>query len=285
MTLEQAYIHLISLSFFRPLLAVFILMITALVARIVNHVLRKKELGNSKLIKVDRTHFSFLRHFIIAAIYVIGFVIAVSVIPSLEKLAVSLFAGAGVLAVIIGFASQKAFSNVVSGIFIAIFKPFRVGDLIEIQNITGYVEDITLRHTVIKDFENIRHIIPNTVVSDETIKNTNIVEDEVCKHVTVGISYGSDVDKALDILQTLAEKHPLCIDHRTKKEKEQKLPKVKVEVVKLDDSSVNLKAWVWTKNASDAYQVFWDLNKQVKKAYDKAGIEIPFPHRTVYLRK
>jgi len=71
-----------------------------------------------------------------------------------------MLAGAGILAVAVGFASQAALSNIISGVFVVIFKPFRVGDRLKINELTGVVEDITLRHTVIRDLENKRIIIP-----------------------------------------------------------------------------------------------------------------------------
>lgn len=285
MRLEDLYVQITSFEFFRPLLALFIIICTFVIARIISYMLKKREAQDTKLLRENKTQFRFLRHVIIGIIYVAGFAIAISVIPSLERLAVSMFAGAGVLAVVVGFASQKAFSNIVSGMFIAIFKPFRIGDLVQVQGITGHIEEITLRHTVIKDFESVRHIIPNSVISEETITNNDIVEDEKCKHYEIGISYDSDLLKAIEILRDEAENHPLTRDHRTPTQKKENAPKVKVEVVKLDNSSVNLRAWIWVHQASDEYQLSWDLNKNLKLRFDKEGIEIPYPHQTVFLKK
>ena len=84
-------------------------------------------------------------------------------IPSLKNLGTALFAGAGVMAAVKGFASQAAFSNIISGVFVILFKPFRVGDIVQLTNgLKGKVTDITFRHTVIKDYENRRIIIPNS---------------------------------------------------------------------------------------------------------------------------
>lgn len=90
---------------------------------------------------------------------------------ALRTVATSLLAGAGILAVAVGFASQQALSNIVSGIMIVIFKPFRVNDRLNIgTTFNGIVEDITLRHTVIRDFENKRIIVPNMVISQECLE-------------------------------------------------------------------------------------------------------------------
>ncbi len=207
-------------------------------------------------------------------------------IPSLRTLSVSLFAGAGIVAVIIGFASQHAFANIVSGVFIVIFKPFRVGDRITIgANLRGIVEDINLRHTVIKTFENKRIIVPNSVISNEYVENSSIADEKICRFIEFGISYDSDIDKAMKIMENESLKHPLHIDARTDEEKESNEPVINVKVIGFTDSSVTLRAWVWTKDAPDAFKLNCDLNKSIKESFDREGIEIPFPYRTVVYKK
>ncbi len=98
-----------------------------------------------------------------------------------------------------------------------------MGDIIEMSNThKGIVEEITLRHTIIKDFENRRIIVPNSVISDDIIINSNITDENIRKWVEFGISYDSNVDKAIKIIQEEAEKHPYFIDNRTKGRKKEK---------------------------------------------------------------
>ena len=202
------------------------------------------------------------------------------------SLSVSLFAGAGILAVVIGFASQHAFANIVSGIFIVIFKPFRVGDRITIgTDVRGVVEDINLRHTIIRNFENKRIIVPNSIISNEKIENASIGDEKICRFVEFGISYDSNIDKAMKIMEKEALKHPLHIDNRSDEEKEKNDPIVRVRVIGFADSSVNLRAWVWAKDSPDAFTLGCDLNKSIKERFDKEGIEIPFPYRTIVYKK
>ena len=197
-----------------------------------------------------------------------------------------LFAGAGIMMAILGFAAQQAFSNIISGIFIVIFKPFRVGDLIKVGSLEyGFVEDITLRHTVITNFQNKRIIIPNSIISAETIVNDTIEDTKVCRWIEIGISYDSDIDHATSIIQEEAIKHPRCIDVRTQKEKEKGVPQVIVRQISFGDFSINLRAFVWTKTSIEAYQMHSDLNQSIKKRFDKEGIEIPFPYRTIVYKK
>jgi len=109
----------------------------------------------SKRLNSDATNFSFIKNSIGFAIYTAAIIFIFYKIPYLKSLGTALFAGAGIIAVVVGFASQKAFSNIISGIFILIFKPFRITDIIEFKDgQKGVVEEITLRHTLIKDYEN-----------------------------------------------------------------------------------------------------------------------------------
>lgn len=236
----------------------------------------------SDTLNVDATRYRFVKNAVSFIIWVIVIGVVVSVIPSLKSLAVTLFAGAGILVAIVGFAAQQAFSNIISGIFIVMFKPFRVGDLIKVgTNSVGRVEDITLRHTVILNFENKRIIIPNSSISSDTIINENISDEKVCRYVEVGISYDSDLNLAMKILHDVALNHPLCIDVRTPEEKATNEPIVRVRLLRFGDSSMDLRAFVWTKSPVKAYQMHSDINVAIKKAFDENNIEIPFPHRTL----
>ncbi|MFH1637449.1 MAG: mechanosensitive ion channel domain-containing protein [Candidatus Woesearchaeota archaeon] len=266
------------------IMVIAILLATIVIARLVKRFVLTKFEKSSKSLKVDHTQFIFLRHFFTAMIYIIGIGIAVYTIPSFKNISLSLFASAGVLAVVIGFASQKAVSNIIGGIFIAIFRPFRVGDIVKFSDRTGVVEDINLRHTIIRNFENKRIIVPNAIISEEVIENYNINDEKICRFVEFGISYDSDVDKAMRIMQQEAMKHPDFLDNRSEEDKKEGKPAVEVRVLGFGDSSVNLRAWVWAKNSKKAFRLGCDLNKSIKKSFDKAGIEIPFPYRTIVFK-
>lgn len=237
---------------------------------------------NSQLIGEDPTKYVFLKNSITFLLFTIATFWILHKIPYFNSLGSALFASAGILAAVIGFASQKAFSNIVGGLFILVFKPFRVGDVIEIaNNKKGFVEEITLRHVVIKDYESRRVIIPNSVISEETIINSTITEEKIRKHITFGISYDSNVDVSIDIIRQHVENHPLFIDNRTPEEIKNKDPKVLIRMVSWDDSSITLKAYVWAKSNNDAFEIQCDLLESVKKEFSKRDIEIPFPHRTI----
>ena len=157
-------------------LSIFVLLIGAtflfewLIRRAFNRFIRT----HTGDINADPTNYKFLGNALRTIIYTVGFMFAIREYPPLKSVAGSLLAGAGIFAVAVGFASQQAFSNIISGIFIVIFKPFRVNDRLKIKEIySGIVEDITLRHTIIRDGENRRIIIPNAVIATEIIVNSD----------------------------------------------------------------------------------------------------------------
>ena len=230
----------------------------------------------------DTTRYRFLKNALRSIVVLVAIGWVIYVIPSLKHFAVTLLAGAGILVAILGLATQRAFSNIISGIFIVSSKPFRVGDMVEIsQEHRGVVEDITLRHTVIRNWENRRVIIPNAVISDATIINSTIEDEATCQWVEIGIGYESDLDKAMGIMQEEAENHPLCIDRRTADDLENGLPKVSVRLVKIADHSLILRAYVWAMDPVQARVMHFELNRAIKLRFDREGIEIPYPQRTI----
>ncbi|WP_020529300.1 mechanosensitive ion channel family protein [Flexithrix dorotheae] len=263
-----------------------IILISAIIIRKIIYVFLNRYIEqSSQLIKVEPTKYRFLKNAVSAIIYLGAAILIIYEIPTFKTLAVSLFAGAGIFAAFLGFASQQAFSNIVSGIFIVIFKPFRVGDFVRLDDQTaGQVEDITLRHTVINGLENRRIIIPNSNISASTIVNSSIQDEKICRFMEFGISYDSDIDLAMDIIRDEAMKHPDCIDNRNEEDKQKKVPQVIIRLINFGESSVNLRAYVWAKDHPTSFFMHCDLNYSIKKRFDKEGIEIPFPYRTVVLK-
>lgn len=263
-----------------------IIVCTIVLNRLIRWTIHRLMVGDSRGLNVDHTKFAFFKNAISLFIWIIAGITIIYTIPAFRSLALTLFTGAGLLVAIAGFAAQKAFANIISGVFIVIFRPFRVGDQIKVgDNYYGTVEDITLRHTVIVNFENKRVIIPNASISEDTVINDTITEPKVCRHILVGISYDSDVDLAIRIIQEVAEAHPLFYDNRTQAEKKKGIPAVQVRLIDFGDFSVNLKAFVWTKDPVLVFEMHSDINRQIKKRFDREGIEIPFPYRTIVYKK
>ena len=186
-------------------------------------------------------------------------------------------AGASVTAIVIGLAAQQVLSNVFSGLSIAISRPFRVGDVVEMESEYGTIEDITLRHTVIRTWQNKRVVIPNSRLSVDTVINWTIEELTVLWAVNFGISYDSDIDVARSIIVDEIDKHPDVV-HGEDRE-------VNVRVTELGDFAVNLKATFWVTDRPTAWGTGAEIRESVKKRFDKEGVEIPFPYRTVVYKK
>jgi small conductance mechanosensitive channel len=266
--------------------AVIVMTVGVVIARILRAVIGKLVKGASSKIKVDPTKYNFLKNAVEFIIYIIALIIIFNSIPKLRAYGTALFAGAGVLAAIVGFASQSAFSNIVSGVFIVMFRPFSVGDRVQVgQLYNGDVEDITLRHTVIKDFENRRIVIPNSVINSETIVNSSLTQDKICAFLEVGVAFDTNLDHAMKIMADEALSHPLCQDNRTLEETADGKPKVIVRVLGLTETAVRLRASVWAANPTDAFEMKCDLFKSIKERFDRENISLAFPQRVVYLRE
>lgn len=264
------------------LISLIILIIAFLISKIFRYSLTKFLNLASQKLNVDATKYNFIKNAVSFIVFIAAVIIIFYRIPELRDYGVTIFASAGVLAAILGFASQSAFSNIITGIFIVIFKPFRVGDHITVgNNLSGIVEDITLRHTVINNYENRRIVIPNAVISNETIINSSLNENKTCMYIQLGISYDSDINLAMKIIQEEAEKHPNCIDVRSKEDKSANKPMVQVRLIDFGDSSVNLRGYAWSDDPILGFVMRCDLNKSIKEAFDANGIEIPYPHRTI----
>lgn len=270
---------------YKQILIIACIIVTAILVAIISRLFLNNFLKKSTgILKVSPTNYSFLKHASHFLIFLLAIIAIFYTVPELKGIGKTLFAGAGIFAAIMAFASQQAFSNIISGIFIIIFKPFRVGDLIEVKTDTGVVEDITLRHTVIKNFENKRIIIPNSVISSETIINRNIVDPRYRRAVDFSISYDSDIDKAINIIKDEARKHKNFLDWRTQEDIENGELDIDVKLYQFADSAIILRAFIWSESSGQSFDLMCDLNYDVKKRFDAEGISIPFPHRTIINR-
>lgn len=248
---------------------------------IMNRAIRKAALK----IRFDPTNYNFLKNAVSAIIFIIASILIFRTIPGLEKVGTSVLATAGIAAAAVAFASQQALSNIISGMFIVAFRPFSVGDFIKIGELhAGTVEDITLRHTVIRNPENRRVVIPNTVISSETILNSHLTDEKVCMFLEIGISYYADIDLAMKLIQEEAMKHPNFLDNRNDEDKSSNVPPVVVRVINLGQYSVDLRGFVWAANPGAGWEMKTELLKSIKQRFDKEGVEIPFPYQNVIMK-
>lgn len=199
-------------------------------------------------------------------------------IPSLQGFITTVLASTSLLVVVAGFAAQEALSNVINGLFISVFKPFEIGDRIHIvsNNIAGYIEDISLRHTIIRTFTNSRIIVPNSVMNKEMIENSHFKDSRASMWIDISIGYNSNIKKAKKIMASIIGNHPLYLDIRTPEEVADNKEKVAVLVRELGASGIVLRATVWTANIDDSFRACSDIREELKEAFTSNGIEIPY---------
>ncbi|MGQ9468337.1 MAG: mechanosensitive ion channel family protein [Nitrososphaerales archaeon] len=217
------------------------------------------------------TTFRLIHRLTIYFVYIIGASIVLTIVfPGLIGIIWSLAIGVGFFAIVIGLGAQKMIGNLLAGINVTITRPIRLGDAVMIRGEFGFVEDITLRHTVIRVWDNRRMIIPNSVLDDEVIINYSLKDPTMLVPVFVQISYESDIDKAMKIMVDVAKKHPDCLPIGD-------LPNV--VVMEFAESGISLRLLSRAKDQPTAFMMARDLLYQIKKEFDANGIEIPYPRR------
>ncbi|NNE08961.1 MAG: mechanosensitive ion channel [Gemmatimonadetes bacterium] len=171
----------------------------------------------------------------------------------------------------IGMALQGSLGNFASGVLLLVFRPFRMGDAVVVAGQSGKVAEIGIFTTTMNTFDNRRIIIPNGLITGAVIENIT-ANDTRRVDMTAGIGYASDYDRAKVILEKILADHPKVLDE----------PAPKVALMELADSSVNFNVRPWC-NTADYWDVWTDVQTSIKREFDKAGIEIPFPQRDVHL--
>ncbi|AKH97738.1 mechanosensitive ion channel family protein [Halanaeroarchaeum sulfurireducens] len=179
-------------------------------------------------------------------------------------------AAAGTLA--IGFALQDVIKNFVAGVFIYTDRPFKIGDWIEWDGNSGIVEDISLRVTRVRTFDNELLTVPNSTLTDDVLKNP-VANERLRLQFMFGISYDDDIDTATDIIIEEGEAHEGIMNE----------PGVTVRLAELGDSYVGLKSrfWIDDPSRSDFVKIRSEYIQTVKERFDEEGIDIPYPVRTL----
>lgn len=225
--------------------------------------------------RIDRMTISFIQHLATFIMWIVLALIFSHVVPALNKVTTSLLAGVSIVSVVIGFAAQSTLGNLVSGISLVLYKPFRRGDRLQLTTPTGLetgiVEDLSLGYTVLRTFDNRRIVLSNGTIANQIMINLSSVDLRVMISPTISIGYDSDIDKARAIVLDLARTH----DDITEV--------VGCPLVNLGSSSVDLSLRAWCADAATAKAVEFDLLEQIKKRFDDAGIEIPYAYQNVVL--
>ena len=195
----------------------------------------------------------------------------ISVLGMLGIEMTSFIAILGAAGLAVGMALSGTLQNFAGGVMILLFKPFKVGDVIDAQGYVGSVSEIQIFNTILKTPDNKTIIIPNGGLSTGSMINFS-TEEKRRVDWTIGIGYGDDVDKAKAVIKKMCDE-----DSRILKD-----PEVFIAVSELADSSVNFVVRAWVK-ASDYWGVYFDMNENVYKTFNKEGLNIPFPQMDVHL--
>lgn len=249
-----------NLAFFM-LTLVFFFIVARVVGKAVERGLRVSK-GMSRLMR------EFLGKSVRRVILAIGVVVAITY---LEVEVAPLLAVIGAAGFVIAFALQDTLSNFASGIMILLYRPFDVGDIVEVADVSGTVAALNLVSTTINTFDNKVIVVPNNSIWNNVITNaTGSRERRV--DLVFGIGYADSIADAQGILEDVVRNHPLVL----------KTPEPNIKVNELGDSSVNFIVRPWVKT-EDYWTVYWDLTRSVKEAFDQNGITIPYPQRDVHV--
>ncbi len=261
--------------------------VTLICVRVVNRILLRVIDRQKQINSGNATILAFCRYLAIAAVYFAGFAVIVSNIPALSAGMNKLMAAGGVLAVVGGLASQEALGSIVSGLMILAFKPFVIGDVVRCvdNNISGVIEEITLRHTAIRTYENKRVIVPNSVMNSSIIENADYGDSRVCSFLEIGVTYESDIARAKELLAEEIARQPDFLDVRTPEQLAAGAPLVQVVVLALAESAVTLRASLWAKDNGTAFSLKCAVLENIKHIYEQEGIGIAYPHLVVISEK
>jgi len=248
--------------FFIHLLTVFaILLLFKLIAILAKRVVQRA-LQASDTIKISKLLQDFFISMVGRVIMLIGVLIALS---QLGIQIGALLAGLGVVGFIVGFALQDTLSNFASGLMILLYRPFDVGDIIEVAGLKGVVREMSLVSTTVFAFNNEKLVIPNNKIWGDTIRNITS-EDTRRVDFSFPVGHGADIEKVEQILQDIVAKHDLILT----------TPETVIKLHELDELGMRfiIRAWV---NKADYWTVYWDIMRNAKMSLEQAGIARPFP--------
>lgn len=244
--------------------AIAILVLGILAAKTVTKIFRKV----LRRAKVDETLVSFGGNMLQ---FVMIMLVIIAALARLGFQTNSLIAMMGAAALAVGLSLQSNLSNLAAGVLILIFRPFRLGEMVELGGVFGKVEEITIMVTKLRMVDGKLAVMPNTKAFNDKLINFTAAKTRRVDLV-IGIGYDDDIKKAKDILQRLLEEDPRVL----------KEPAPSIIVLNLGDSSVDIGVRPWTKN-TDWWSVKCDLTEKIKLTFDAEGINIPYPQRDVHV--
>ncbi len=249
--------------------AILVFVVTLMASRMIIAMLRDTVLHPDQ---IDRHASAVLERIIHVVTIAIGIAISLSIL-GVNILAVA--TGLGLIGFALAFGMQDTIANFMAGIMIAVERPFRIGDRIRVGDEWGDVVDIGMRSTRIRTVKNETVTIPNNLIATREVWNFTKESPSIIMTVPVGISYDSNWHHAEETILNVANRHPLIL----------RKPEPHVRMISYGESSIDLELWAWLSHAKYMDIVSSDILKSVKDKFDKEGIEIPYPYRTIVFKK
>lgn len=214
--------------------------------------------------RISPSMITFVSHIFLALLYIITALAVFMQVKPFREYAMSILAGSGVAVLVVGFAAQETLSNLIAGIFISLFQPFVVGDTVVLseKNIAGVVEDINLRHTVLRTAQNNRLMIPNSTMNTAVVENKDAVEKQSQNYVSVSIDFDSDVQTAMNLMVLAARENTSVI----------RKDEVRSMVLDVTPLGTQIRLAFWTSDFASGFETSASLRLRILELFNEHKI-------------
>ncbi|MCR4891440.1 MAG: mechanosensitive ion channel family protein [Lachnospiraceae bacterium] len=253
----------------------FLIILSFLATCVILIIISHKVFDNLILRRKNNLHLKFFRSIMTAVIVVISGYACLSQFEMTKDISKTIFQSGSLIIAIVTFAAQQTLGNVISGFSVSISKPFEVDQKVRVMNgssivAEGIITDITIRHTVIRQYDGQSCIVPNSIMDSSVIINTNY-EADVGNFLEVEISYESDIDRAIEIFRQICLEEPCCI----------RKDRISILVNRMTENGVVLKTTIWTRTLDENFQVCSRIRRSLLQRFREAGVVIPYQTVTV----
>lgn len=269
--MSSVFKDITSLAVWPLIKAAMVLLVTSVAARMASYVVARwskrtlNKLRDKQKTSAVQTRNEVLKRLTSLLVYLAGVIVLVSQYPQVKNLGVGLFASAGVIGVVLGFAAQSTLSNMIAGIVLSFSQPLRLGDAVILDNDFGYIEEITLMQTFIKTWDNRRIIVPNDVLSNRIIHNWSIKDPRLLAATLVYVDYRCDVDRLtgwiVDAVKSSGnwngEGEPV------------------VQVIDFSEKTATVRALAWAEDPPSAWGLRCDIRERLMEKFREEGVDYP----------
>ena len=207
---------------------------------------------------------TFLANAMKVIIVTVGIITLLSQYDAFKDVLKSLLTNSAILVAVVGFTLQNSIKNVIAGTLLLSADTFKVGDRVRIpkEDISGEIEELTLRHAKIKLATSERAIVPNYLLNDAVVINNNLDNDETCYALVIPVSINSDIRRAKEIVESVVNAHPDILKNRDSS----------VILTNYQLTSIEIHAMIWTKNIEDSFRVLSELRLEIAEEFLEKGI-------------